>query len=51
MIDNWRQLLRYQIGEKRLEAQLRQSLASLARAIGSYDFAAVSAAPAMEAAP
>jgi cobalt-zinc-cadmium efflux system outer membrane protein len=36
MIDNWRQLLRFQIGEKQLEAQLRQSVASLARVVGSY---------------
>jgi outer membrane protein TolC len=37
MIDNWRQLLRLHIGEKQLEAQLRQSLASLSRAVGSYE--------------
>lgn len=37
MIDNWRELLRFEITEKQLEAQLRQSLASLARVIGSYE--------------
>lgn len=37
LIDNWRQLLRFHIAEKQLEAQLRQTLASLARAIGSYE--------------
>ena len=36
MIDNWRQLLRFHVGEKQLEAQLRQSVASLARAVGGY---------------
>lgn len=36
MIDNWRQLLRFHIGERQLEAQLRQSVASLARVVGGY---------------
>ena len=36
MIDNWRQLLRYQIAEKRFETELHQSLASLARLVGSF---------------
>ena len=36
MIDNWRQLLRFHVGEKQLEAQLRQSVASLARVVGGY---------------
>ena len=34
VIDNWRQLLRLEIGEKRLESQLQQRLASLARVVG-----------------
>lgn len=34
LIDNWLQLLRYQIAFHRLEAQLRQTLASLERTIG-----------------
>ncbi|MCA9124506.1 MAG: TolC family protein [Planctomycetaceae bacterium] len=37
LVDNWRQLLRFYINEKQLEAQLRQSLASLARVVGSYE--------------
>ena len=36
LIENWRQLLQFQVGEKQLEAQLRQSVASLARAVGGY---------------
>jgi outer membrane protein TolC len=36
MIDNWRELLRLQIMHEQLEAQLRQTIASLARAIGSF---------------
>ena len=36
MIDNWRQLLRFHVAEKQLEAQLRQSVASLARVVGGY---------------
>jgi outer membrane protein TolC len=36
LVDNWRQLLRYQISAHRLEAQLRQSLARLERAVGGY---------------
>jgi len=34
LVDNWRQLLRFQIAYHRLEAQLRQTLASLERTIG-----------------
>jgi outer membrane protein TolC len=34
LIDSWRQLLQLQIGEQRLEAQLRQSIASLDRVLG-----------------
>ncbi len=37
MIDNWRQLLRFHIAEKRFETDLQQSLAALARQIGSFD--------------
>lgn len=36
LVDNWRQLLRFQISTHRLEAQLRQSLARLERTIGGY---------------
>ncbi len=34
LIDNWQQLLRYQLAQQRLEAQLRQTLASLERVVG-----------------
>jgi outer membrane protein TolC len=34
LIDNWQQLLRYQIAQQRLEAQLRQTLATLERVVG-----------------
>jgi outer membrane protein TolC len=34
LIDNWRQLLQYRIGQQRLESQVRQTLASLERAVG-----------------
>lgn len=37
MIDNWRELLRLQIAHAQLEAQLRQTLASLARVVGTYE--------------
>ncbi len=37
MIDNWRQVLRYQIAEKRFETELHKSFASLARLIGCFD--------------
>ncbi len=37
MIENWRQLLRFHITEKRFETDLQQSLAALAREIGSFE--------------
>ncbi len=47
LVDNWRQLLRYEVNYRRLEANLRQSLAELEQAVGGWD--AISAvAPAME---
>ena len=36
LIDNWRQLLRYEIGYRRLEASLRQTLAELERVVGAF---------------
>lgn len=36
LIDNWQELLRYQVMQQRLEAQLRQSIASLERTIGGF---------------
>jgi outer membrane protein TolC len=37
MIENWRQLLQFHITEKRFETDLQQTLASLAREIGSFE--------------
>ena len=37
MIDNWRQLLRYHIQEKRVETDLHQTLAALARQVGDFE--------------
>ncbi len=34
LIANWRELLRFQLAHRRIEAELRQSLASLERAVG-----------------
>jgi outer membrane protein TolC len=36
LIDNWRQLLRFQLAYQRLEAQLRQTVASLERVVGGF---------------
>ena len=36
LIDNWRQLLRYEIGFLRLEASLRQTMAELERVVGGF---------------
>ena len=36
LIDNWRQLLRYEISYRRLEASLRQTLAELERVVGGF---------------
>lgn len=37
LIDNWRELLRFYVMEKQLQAQLQQTLASIARVVGSYE--------------
>ena len=37
MIDNWRQLLRYHIQEKRVETDLHQTMAALARQVGDFE--------------
>ena len=42
MIDNWRDLLRFEITAQRVEAELRQSLASLARAVGAVELGGAS---------
>ncbi len=36
LIDNWRQLLRYELSYHRLEASLRQTLADLERVVGGF---------------
>lgn len=36
LIDNWRQLLRYEVTYRRLEASLRQTLAELERVVGGF---------------
>ncbi len=36
LIDNWRQLLRYEISYRRLEASLRQVMAELERVVGGF---------------
>lgn len=36
LIDNWRELLRYEVGYRRLEASLRQTLADLERVVGGF---------------
>lgn len=37
LVDNWRQLLRYEVSYIRLEASLRQSLSELERVVGGFD--------------
>lgn len=37
LVDNWRQLLRYEVSYIRLEASLRQSLAELERLVGGFE--------------
>ena len=51
MIDNWRQLLRFHIAEKRFESELQQSIASLARQIGRFELPSEAADPSAEAFP
>ncbi len=41
LIDNWQQLLRYQLAYERLQAQLRQTLSSLERVIGQPELVPV----------
>ena len=45
LLDNWRDLLRYQVMQQRLEAQIRQTLASLDRVIGTFSVATDQAGP------
>jgi outer membrane protein TolC len=36
LIDNWQELLRYEVMYRRLEASLRQTLAELERVVGGF---------------
>jgi outer membrane protein, heavy metal efflux system len=45
LIDNWRQLLRYEVTYRRLEATLRQSLAELEQVVGGFNRPAVETVP------
>jgi len=45
LIDNWRQLLRYEISYRRLEASLRQTLADLERVVGGINVSAAETVP------
>ncbi len=45
MIDNWRELLRLQILHQQLEAQVRQTLASLERVVGGFTVPAIEPIP------
>ena len=51
MIDNWRELLRLQIMHQQLEAQLRQSMASLERVVGGFTALSIEAIPVPDNAP
>jgi outer membrane protein TolC len=51
LLGNWRDLLRYQIMQQRLEAQIRQSLASLDRVIGGFKVTHELPTPPAEAIP
>jgi outer membrane protein TolC len=51
LLDNWRQLLRYEINNLRLEASLRQTLAELERVAGGFSGPGPEAIPVPEEAP
>ncbi len=48
LIENWRQLLHFQIAETRFETDLQQSLASLSRQIGSFNMPEFVSPPSFE---
>jgi cobalt-zinc-cadmium efflux system outer membrane protein len=50
LLDNWRQVLRYDLGRHRLEADLRQALAGLEQAVGGWSFTQVAEPQAEEVA-
>ena len=37
LLDNWRELLRYEVMSRRLQASLRQTLAELEQAVGGFN--------------
>ena len=43
LIDNWRQVLRYEVNYHRLEASLRQTLAELERVVGGMNISGTEA--------
>ena len=45
LIDNWQQLLRYELTYRRLEATLRQTLAELERVVGGFSTASIEPIP------
>ncbi len=45
LVDNWRQLFRYQVSYHRLEASLRQTLAELERVVGGFSNAPAAGPP------
>lgn len=51
LIDNWRQLLRYEVMYRRLEASLRQTLAELGRVVGGFTGPSAEAIPTPRAEP
>jgi len=51
LLDNWRQVLRYELGRHRLEADLRQALASLEQAVGGWSFTQVTEPQAEDVVP
>lgn len=51
LIDNWRQLLRYEVSYRRLEASLQQTLAELERVVGGFSGPGPEAIPTPAAVP
>ncbi|MEI6502757.1 MAG: TolC family protein, partial [Armatimonadota bacterium] len=51
LLDNWKLLLQYRVGQQRLEAQVRQTLASLERAVGGVSLSAAANGPAAAPTP
>ncbi|MCA9183272.1 MAG: TolC family protein [Planctomycetales bacterium] len=51
LIDNWQQLLRYEINYQRLEASLRQTTAELERVVGGFSSASTETLPTLTEPP